>query len=102
LHHAFVADALDERGEFCEAEGFEDGLAAHVGAKVEKFLKGLIDEQDAAAAVEDEDAFDHAVEQGVLLGLKTREEPLVVLFAGGEFLAKPLRFVAKGGQGFRA
>ena len=49
-------------GQFRSPEGFGQRLASHIDTEGELSLKGLIDQLDAAGAVQQDDALDHAVE----------------------------------------
>jgi hypothetical protein len=50
------------------AEGFHEGLAAEVRCGAKQLFEGAVGELNAVIAIEDQDALDHAVEQGFLLG----------------------------------
>jgi hypothetical protein len=51
------------------AQGFHDGFAAQLGFQAEKIFERAIGEVNPAVAVEQKQAFQHAVEQDLLLGL---------------------------------
>jgi hypothetical protein len=59
-----------------EAKNFHDGFAANFAIDREEVVKSLIHGLDAAIAIQEQEAFGHAVEEGLLLGF--------VAF-GGEF-----------------
>jgi hypothetical protein len=77
------------------AKGFHDGLTADVPGEAETLAKGIVDELDAAFGVEQEHAFDHAVEEGLQAGLGLDPDRLFALAGGfGEFTRGPFHFGA--------
>jgi hypothetical protein len=98
LGGALPFDALDQLGQFGETEGFQNSAATNVDAQTEQPLERLVDELDAPVAVEDQDAFDHAVEDGLLLGVGAGKFARVAFLAGGQLAAKLANLAPEGGS----
>src|SRR5207249_4868341 len=64
----FALDLFPEFEEFVGAKNFEDGFASDFAFDGEEVVESLIDELDAAMAVEEKKAFGHAIEERLALG----------------------------------
>lgn len=78
-------EAVGELLDLVLAEGFDDGAALDVGGEVEEAGEGVIDHADAAVGVKEEDALDHALEEGLLLGGGPGGMEAVFLLCSAEF-----------------
>jgi hypothetical protein len=83
-HLALGEDALVELLEAIEVEGFEEGLALEIAFDAEELVEGLVAEADSALGVEQEDPFDHAIEEGEFPGLEFAVGMLLLVLEGGE------------------
>ena len=92
------------------AQGFHDGFAAQLGLEAEQIFEGAVGEINPAVAVEQQQAFQHAVEQDLLLRLGVNRRlllpPLKILHVGlqlpllvAEFLPPPEMNADGGGDG---
>ncbi len=63
-------DARDQFGEFVQAQCLHDRLAAQLGFQIEQVLERAVGEVDPAFAVEQQQAFEHGIEQNLLLRLR--------------------------------
>ena len=71
-------DAVNEISKLMQSQGFHDGLAAQLGLDAEKIFEGAVGEINPAFAVEQQQSFQHGIEQHLLLRLR---------FNGGLLLA---------------
>ena len=67
-HFAAGAERLHQLGQLVEPQRFEDSLAAYIDLQIEQSGEGVIGHLDAAGLIEQQQTFDHAVEQRFLLG----------------------------------
>ena len=90
LHELVVALPEVELREFVLAQYFEQGLAADVNGDAEESDERAIGQLNATIAVEQEQPFDHAVEQRLLLGIDFPRLLLEPILQRVEIKARPL------------
>ena len=98
VEHLSVAfDALDEVVEFMHAQRLHDGFAAQLGFQAEQIFEGAVGEVNPAVAIEQQQAFQHAVEQDLLLRLGVNRglllPPLEILHLGLQLPLLVLEFL---------
>jgi len=60
---------MNERRQFMHAQGFHDGLAAQLGFQAEKIFERAVGKVNFPVAVEQQQAFEHGIEENLLLRL---------------------------------
>ena len=65
----FGLDALDEFVKFVQAQRFHDGFAAQLGLDAEQVFEGAVGEVNFPVAIQQQQAFEHGIEQNLLLRL---------------------------------
>src|ERR1043166_2343333 len=88
-YRTLAPEALGDGGQFLQAKGLENRLAPHIIRKPAEPLQGLIDQLDAARAVQNEHALGHAVEEDLLLGLFFGQGLFVLLLLAHEDVVAP-------------
>ena len=86
----FGGEPFDNRAEFVEAKGFDDGFTANINLEAEQFFERLIGQNDAAIGVKKEETFDHAIEKGLLLGVGLGNGLVVARARCRDFVAESL------------
>src|SRR5437867_13002311 len=86
-HLSADGEQIDQLGEFMEAQGFQNRFAANVRLQSEQNNEGAIGQLDAARFIEQKQAFDHAVEQSLLLGAELKRGLLLKCFVLLEFIS---------------
>ena len=91
----FGLDALDEFGQFVQAQRLHDGFAAQFGFEAEQIFEGAVGEINFPVAVEQQQAFEHGIEQHLLLRLGVNRR-LLLPALGFLHLRRALALLARG------